>query len=162
MLGNITGPKAAAGSRVCNHVQVFRPADRATDLLFVLTERHAFFVLEWDAAQGRLKTLVTGDATEDIGRPADTAPTAAIDPSNRVIAIHGYDGLLRVVSLDEAGGVSKHFKVRLDELSLLDMRFSKALSPLGPLLVVLHHDASNLVRRCGTPSLLGGRPMNCT
>jgi hypothetical protein len=136
---------------------------RATDLLFVLTERHAFFILEWDAARGHLKTLVKGDAAEDIGRPADTAPTATIDPTNRAIAIHGYDGLLRVVALDEAtGGVSKHFKVRLDELSLLDMRFSEAPSPAGPLLVVLQHDTANQVRRCGTPYFLGGHPVNCT
>ena len=128
---------------------MLRAPKRDTDTLFVLTQRHDFFFLTWDVALSRLNTVASGNALEPIGRPVDTTPLAVIDPHKRCVAIHSYSGLLRIVALDAAtGGVIKHFTVRTEDLSLLDMRFEERGAAEPPMLTVLHHDPNSTARRC--------------
>ena len=135
---------------------MIRPANRKTDVIFILTERNLWFVLAWDAATGRLQTLSSGDAKEPIGRPIDNNPVAAIDPLNRCMAIHGYAGILRIVAMDPAtAGVRKHFSVRPEDLSILDMHFEQTGANELPQLIVLHDDQSTANRRCGDALVLG-------
>jgi Mono-functional DNA-alkylating methyl methanesulfonate N-term len=138
----------AARCNAAPAVQVFQPAGRVTDALFMLTERRVWFVLAWDAERGRLQTLASGDAIEPIGRPVENTPIAAVDPHNRCIAIHCYSGVLRIVALSaNAAGATKHFTVRMEDLSVLDMQWEALPASEPPMLIVLHQDMATLTRR---------------
>lgn len=131
-------------------LQVFRAEQRDTDALFILTERHIFFMLAWDAVQSRLVTLASGDAIEPIARPIDTTPIAVFDPRKRCVAIHSYCSLLRIVALDPAtGNVRNQFSVRCEDLAILDMRFEERVADEPPMLTILHHDHNTTMRRYG-------------
>jgi hypothetical protein len=130
-------------------VQVFRPKQRKQDLLFAMTERLDFFVVEWDAAKGRLNTVTTGSAADPIGLPAHV-PMACIDPHVRVIAIHNCNGKLRILELDaDTGNMKKQFTVRTPDLTIIDMRFLCSAPNSLPTLAVLHEDPNTEARRCG-------------
>ncbi|KAG2483888.1 hypothetical protein HYH03_017282 [Edaphochlamys debaryana] len=103
-------------------LQVFRPRDCATDLLFILTEKYKFCVLQYDAGKGQLVTKANGDVADKIGRPADNGQLGFVDPACRLIGLHLYDGMLKVIPMDPKSGLlSEAFNLRLEELSVLDM-----------------------------------------
>jgi hypothetical protein len=132
-------------------MQAFCPKKHKQDLLFVMTEQLDFFVLEWDAAKGRLKTVTSGSAFDPVGLQAQV-PMACVDPQTRVIAIHNNVGKLRILELDsDTGSVRKQFSVRTPDLTLVDMRFLFGSANALPTLAVLHEDPSTAVRRCGAP-----------
>ncbi|GIL63559.1 hypothetical protein Vafri_17600, partial [Volvox africanus] len=144
-------------------LQAFRPRDLAVDLLFILTEKHKFAVLQYDSAKGQLLTRANGDVADRIGRPAENGQLGVVDPACRLIGLHLYDGMLKVIPMDERSGqLSEAFSLRLEELSVLDMAWlhpqqggagaaggpggsgagpSGSGAPTGrPLLCVLHQD----------------------
>uniref|UniRef100_A0A7S0WJG8 DNA damage-binding protein 1 n=1 Tax=Chlamydomonas leiostraca TaxID=1034604 RepID=A0A7S0WJG8_9CHLO len=121
-------------------IELFRPKGRDTDLLFVLLERLKFCVLEYDQASGELVSKAGGDVRDAVGRPVDAGHLVAVDPQCRLIALHLYDGMLKVLPLDPGSGrVSEAFNVRLEELNVV------ALAALAgcerPTLAVLYEDA---------------------
>ncbi|EFJ48849.1 UV-damaged DNA binding complex subunit 1 protein, partial [Volvox carteri f. nagariensis] len=131
-------------------LQVFRPRDLHADLLFILTEKYKFCVLQYDAAKGQLLTRANGDVADRIGRPAENGQLGVVDPACRLIGLHLYDGMLKVIPMDDRSGqLSEAFSVRLEELSVLDMAWLHPQPPGGgggggspgrPLLCVLHQD----------------------
>ncbi|KAK6191190.1 hypothetical protein SNE40_002928 [Patella caerulea] len=58
-----------------------------------------------------------------IGRPSETGIIGIIDPLCRVIGLHLYDGLFKVIPLDRENKELKAFNVRLEELTVIDMNF---------------------------------------
>jgi hypothetical protein len=76
-------------------------AQNATkDLLLLLTEHYKFAVLEWvpsgPSGQPELVTRATCDVKDAIGRPVEAGQLAAVDPDCRAIALHLYEGQLKV------------------------------------------------------------------
>lgn len=53
-------------------------------------------MLEFSADGRELLTRAAGDVQDKIGRPVDNGMAAAIDPDCRMIALHLYDGMLKV------------------------------------------------------------------
>lgn len=119
------GLQAVLDVPIYGHVsalQSFRPRDQPTDLLFVLTEKYKFFIIKYNAAKGRLETCSHGDVSDRIGRPAENGQVGLVDPACRCIALHLYDGILKIIPMDErTGACSEAFNVRLEELCVIDM-----------------------------------------
>lgn len=110
-------------------LELFRPKGEPKDLLFLHTERYKFCVLEYvppkgdsDNDKGELKARANGDVQDKIGRPADFGQLGLIDPECRMIGLHLYDGLFKVLPLNGTT-IEEAFNVRLEELSVLDMVF---------------------------------------
>lgn len=70
------------------------------DLLLLLTEHYKFALLEFNpagpAGGPELVTRATCDVKDAIGRPVEAGPLVAVDPDCRAIALHLYDGQLKV------------------------------------------------------------------
>lgn len=106
--------------------------------LFVLTERDRFFVLGYDERGKRFVTKAEGDATDRVGRPVQSGTKCAIDPKGRVVGLHIYDGMVKMLPIlsgtsksrghrERNARVGTHlstaYNTRIDELQVIDMTF---------------------------------------
>jgi len=107
------------------------------DLLFLLTERHNFCVLSFDREKGEIITRANGDIHDTI-RPTDIGPIAVIDTEFRLIGIHAFEGSFKVIPMDENGILKEPFTLRLDELSVIDIKVFRGAAK--PTIVVLYQD----------------------
>lgn len=119
-------------------LQLFRPHGEAQDFLFIATERYKFCVLHWDGESSELVTRAMGDVSDRIGRPTDNGQIGIIDPDCRLIGLHLYDGLFKVIPFDNKGQLKEAFNIRLEELQVLDIKFLYGCSK--PTIVVLYQD----------------------
>jgi len=112
--------------------------DISTQVLFLLTEHHYFCVLGYDPVAKKAARRAAGDLKSTIGQRA-SIPKSAIDPSTRMVAMHLYDGHLKILPMPATGGFADAFDVRLPNVTrLLDMGFLHAAT--RPTLVILHED----------------------
>ena len=94
------------------------------DSIVFLTERFKICAVSWDVSQKRLVTYDMGDCRERIGRENQCGPRAIIDPAGRMIGVHVYDGLLRIIPISSSSGkFEPSFDVKLDELQVIDLVF---------------------------------------
>ncbi|XP_074558641.1 DNA damage-binding protein 1a [Curcuma longa] len=119
-------------------LELFRPHGEPQDFLFISTERYKFCVLQWDAETSELITRAMGDVSDRIGRPTDNGQIGLIDPDCRLIGLHLYDGLFKVIPFDNKGQLKEAFNIRLEELQVLDIKFLYGCS--RPTIVVLYQD----------------------
>jgi len=87
--------------------------------------------------------VASGDASDTIGRPVDNGQLGILDPDGRAIGLHLYDGLLKVVPVDDRSGAlgAEMFNVRLEELNVIDMTFLAACAV--PTVALLYEDAKH-------------------
>ncbi|KAG2617083.1 hypothetical protein PVAP13_3NG178222 [Panicum virgatum] len=107
-------------------IELFRP------------HRYKFCVLQWDAEKSELLTRAMGDVSDRIGRPTDNGQIGIIDPDCRLIGLHLYDGLFKVIPFDNKGQLKEAFNIRLEELQVLDIKFLHGC--VKPTIVVLYQD----------------------
>ncbi|XP_010941529.1 DNA damage-binding protein 1a [Elaeis guineensis] len=119
-------------------LELFRPHGEPQDFLFIATERYKFCVLQWDAETSELITRAMGDVSDRIGRPTDNGQIGIIDPDCRLIGLHLYDGLFKVIPFDNKGQLKEAFNIRLEELQVLDIKFLYGCAK--PTIVVLYQD----------------------
>ncbi|XP_076896669.1 DNA damage-binding protein 1-like [Bidens hawaiensis] len=119
-------------------LELFRSHGETQDLLFIATERYKFCVLQWDADAKEVITRAMGDVSDRIGRPTDNGQIGIIDPDCRLIGLHLYDGLFKVIPFDNKGQLKEAFNIRLEELQVLDIKFLYGCSK--PTIVVLYQD----------------------
>ena len=139
-------------------LRLMRPPGERKDLLFVCTERLKFCLLAFEESTGALVTRAAGDASDRVGRPADAGQLGAVDPRCRAIALHLYDGLLKIVPCEGSRALElrEAFNVRLEEQGVIDIVFlhsgssssgaagpsSSSSSSANPTIALLHEDAS--------------------
>eukprot|EP01018_Ginkgo_biloba_P003844 Gb_36569 [translate_table: standard] len=119
-------------------LELFRPHGEPQDFLFISTERYKFCVLQWDVEATELITRAMGDVSDRIGRPTDNGQIGIIDPDCRLIGLHLYDGLFKVIPFDNKGQLKEAFNIRLEELQVLDIKFLYGCSK--PTIGVLYQD----------------------
>ncbi|XP_031500678.1 DNA damage-binding protein 1 [Nymphaea colorata] len=119
-------------------LELFHPHGEVQDLLFIATERYKFCVLQWDPETSELITRAMGDVSDRIGRPTDNGQIGIIDPDCRLIGLHLYDGLFKVIPFDNKGQLKEAFNIRLEELQVLDIKFLYGCAK--PTIAVLYQD----------------------
>ncbi|ESQ55276.1 hypothetical protein EUTSA_v10024273mg [Eutrema salsugineum] len=119
-------------------LDLFRPHGETQDFLFIATERHKFCVLQWDSESSELITRAMEDVSDRIGRPTDNGQIGIIDPDCRLIGLHLYDGLFKVIPFDNKGQLKEAFNIRLEELQVLDIKFLYGCAK--PTIAVLYQD----------------------
>ncbi|XP_047054864.1 DNA damage-binding protein 1-like isoform X1 [Lolium rigidum] len=102
-------------------LELFRSHSEAQDFLFVGMERYRYCILYWDGRQ--LLTRSGGDASHFGGRPTDNGQIGIIDLHHRLIGLHLYDGLFKVIPFDNQGQLKEQLNIRLQELLVLDIKF---------------------------------------
>ncbi|KAF2317850.1 hypothetical protein GH714_041167 [Hevea brasiliensis] len=107
-------------------------------IFYLLLQKDISCVLQWDAEASELITRAMGDVSDRIGRPTDNGQIGIIDPDCRLIGLHLYDGLFKVIPFDNKGQLKEAFNIRLEELQVLDIKFLYGCSK--PTIVVLYQD----------------------
>lgn len=111
-------------------LQVLRPIDSETELLFVGTDRFEYFTLIWDGESHGLRTV---DTFQDVGekhlRDSQSQDRCLVDPSGRFMALLLWEGVLTVLRLqtrrDRARPDYMRHLVPMDQVRLSEL-FIKA------------------------------------
>ena len=120
-------------------MELWRPSNRTTDRLFISTERYQFCIISYDAARKEIVTDAKGDVADRIGRQAEVGQICVIEPDSRLIGLHLYDGLFKVIPAGADGKLSpESFNIRLEELKVLDIAFLHGMPK--PTLALLFED----------------------
>ena len=82
----------------------------------------------------------SGSLRESIGRAVEAPPLGAADPLGRMVALHLYEGALKIVPFTAAGRVQEPFSVRLEEANVLDLCFLHGHNAGKPTIAVLYAD----------------------
>ncbi|EGC39114.1 hypothetical protein DICPUDRAFT_86223 [Dictyostelium purpureum] len=96
------------------------------DYLFISTESFKFCILAYDSEKKEIVTKASGNAEDTIGRPTEAGQLGIIDPDGRLIALHLYEGLLKLINIEK--GLNNPIQktaanTRLEELQVMDMTF---------------------------------------
>lgn len=128
-------------------------ASHPTSLLFLTTDQHQYAVIGYNAnSPNYVETFSSGNLKDEwnvMGDLADTGPLVAVDPHNRCIAMHLYDGLMTIFPILPASSGAKKsvlgpvFHARLEEKLVLQIAMLHHLdaSITPPHLCLLHQDA---------------------
>lgn len=119
-------------------IDYYRPANCAQDVLFLLLESKQFCILGFDPATKAIINRARGNVKDKAGREIETGSRGFIDPDGRVIGMHLYEGLLKVVPIENAS-LREAYNVRLEELRVLDIAFLYGYAK--PTLCLLFEDA---------------------
>ena len=68
-------------------------------------------MLSYNATSRTVDTRAYGDAQDQIGRPAERGVTGLVDPLCRMIGLHIYDGLFKIVPMRD-GSFQEMYSVR--------------------------------------------------
>ncbi|XP_064399977.1 DNA damage-binding protein 1-like isoform X3 [Halichondria panicea] len=105
-------------------MQLMRPKEEPQDMLVLMTARYHLIVISYDKASGEIITRAHGDIKDRVARPTEGRQNGIVDPECRVIALHLYAGLLKVVPLQlDSGDQLTAFNIRLDNLYAIDVQF---------------------------------------
>lgn len=124
-------------------MNVYRPPGEELDRLFVSTEKYDFIVLSYSPEIGEIVTNAKGTAQDRIGQPTTNGHTTIIDPDCRVIGLHLYDGLFKVIPFDEKHSLNDAFNIRMEEITIHDIVFLHAFNGIPctlPTIAVLYED----------------------
>uniref|UniRef100_T1J441 DNA damage-binding protein 1 n=1 Tax=Strigamia maritima TaxID=126957 RepID=T1J441_STRMM len=121
-------------------LKLYRPPGEKKDLLFILTARYNCMTLECkqDGENIDIITKAHGNVADRIGRPSETGSIVIIDPECRVVGMRLYDGLFKVIPLDQSNRELKAFNIRLEELSVQDIEFLHGCQT--PTIIIIHQD----------------------
>eukprot|EP00898_Chlorokybus_atmophyticus_P002114 jgi/Chlat1/2903/Chrsp2S04662 len=122
-------------------MELFRPPGESQDVLFLCTERYKVCLLTYDSATGELVTRASGDVPDRLGRPTDNGQIGIIDPECRIIGLHLYDGLFKVIPIGPKGQLREAFNIRLEELQVIDIKFLYGCAK--PTIAVLYQDTKD-------------------
>lgn len=111
-------------------------------MLLFTTEKHQIRVLAYDPDRDCLVTRASGSAASPYRQPSEVGHKLLVAPSGDFIALHCYDGLVRIIPVNERGLFEDAFDVRIAEQRLIDIVF---LHPANervarPTLAVLYID----------------------
>ena len=105
----------------------------------LLTNKLDCMVLFWNPASGAIETRAGGNVKERVGRLSDDAFLTAVDPGSRALALHLYDGFVKIAPIGEHGELREAFSQRIEEMNIVDMRFLYGCE--RPTLAVLYADS---------------------
>ena len=109
------------------------------DALVLLTNKLDCMVLFWNPTSGAIETRAAGNVRERVGRPSDDAFLTAVDPGSRALALHLYDGFVKIAPIGNRGELREAFSQRIEEMNIVDMRFLYGCE--RPTLAVLYADS---------------------
>jgi DNA damage-binding protein 1 len=121
-------------------MNIIRPAGSNQDYLCFTTEGYQYCIVRWDQVSGQMVTIQSGKVKDRIGRPSECGTLAIVAPNAKIIAIHVYDGLLKIIPVGKTAS-DRPFNVKLEELSILDMVFLHGMS--SPTICLLYTDSRN-------------------
>lgn len=116
----------------------FRPEDTKTDSILLITAKFQFCVLRYD--EGKILTTTAGNLAENNSKPSDHGVLAVVDPHQRYLAAHLYDGVIKVLQVGEGGKVGNPNNLTVRELEIMRIAFLHNQPSDAPQLAVLYKD----------------------
>ncbi|KAL2914374.1 hypothetical protein HK105_206146 [Polyrhizophydium stewartii] len=150
-------------------IKAYRPEGRATDLLFITTEKCMAFIVSFNPDTQRIETEGVGSIRDPKARPADAGHIGLVDPENRLLGLHISQGTFKIIPMfhrgvspaawnpvsagsgfgkgksavraPNPGELGESFNARLDELLVLSIVFLHTPLDDHPALAILYQDS---------------------
>ncbi len=125
-------------------VRKIRPPLCDADLLFVSTEKYHFCILQYNQAKHQVETIANGSLMDKCCRPAEHGQMVSVDKEGRLLVIHAFQGLIKVLPVDlkkcTSGNIKfkDPFNIRIDELMVQSIDFVLDNDDERPLISILH------------------------
>ncbi len=119
-------------------MDVFRVPGESQDMIFILTEMSHFCILSYDANKSEIRTRGLGDMSDHISQQDQEGKQGVVDPKCRMVALHIYEGVLKIIPVDPKGQVRDSFNVFLEEPCIIDVKFLYGCSK--PTIAILYED----------------------
>lgn len=104
------------------------------------TEKYHFCLLQYNSATKAVDTLATGNLRDKCCRPADAGQLVAVDPHGRLVVMHLFQGLLKVIPVESKKGscpkLKDAFNLRIEELQVQSLALMQDTKE--PTLAILH------------------------
>jgi len=124
------------------HHQTNDQTNVLSDVLFLVTHNYDYAALKYSGS--KVKTLAKGSLKDSIGRECECGLKVTYSRDN-CIAVHLYDGFVKIFPLQKKKFFGEPFNVRLEERMVLDMCFLSSPSENNnPELLLLHQDSRGL------------------
>ena len=124
--------------RISNIKAIHFPGETQEHLL-VCTERFKFCVLSFDRTTQEIVTRAYGNTQDRVGVVSDIGQLTIIDPQTRAVGMHIYDGVFKVIPINETQQFMEAFNTRLEDPNVLDIVFMHGTTL--PTIAVLFEDA---------------------
>lgn len=119
-------------------LEKIRPSPTSLDSIFLSTERYKFCVLAIDPERKVFVTKSNGDLRDRKGVMADFGQLVFMDPESRMIGLHLYRGMLKIIPVNPTtGALQDAINLKLEELHVIDIKF---LQGANPVVAVLYQD----------------------
>lgn len=125
-------------------LKLFRPPGHQKDLLFMLTHKYHVAILE--SVPGNqpdtydIITRRSGNIADPASRPAETGNIVIIDPQCRMIGLRLYDGLFKIIPIDNnKKGDLEAYNIRMEESVVPDIKFLEDVT--HPTIVFIYKDS---------------------
>ncbi|CAB11219.1 Damaged DNA binding protein Ddb1 [Schizosaccharomyces pombe] len=136
------------------NVKAFKPVSSPTDHIIVATDSFRYFTLFWDANDNTVSNgIKIQDCSERSLRESQSGPLLLVDPFQRVICLHVYQGLLTIIPIFKSKkrfmtshnnpSLHDNFSVRIQELNVVDI--AMLYNSSRPSLAVLYKDSKSIV-----------------
>jgi len=113
----------------------------------VSTEKYNFCLLRYNETSELVETLATGSLRDKCCRPSDSGQLAAIDADGRLLVLHIFQGLLKVLPVDgkqrdREGEVRFRdpYNLRLDELQVHSIALMEQDQAAGKVMLTVLHE----------------------
>ena len=118
-------------------VNSFRFQNASKDVLFILTERNSFCILEYDETSNSIVSRAKGNVKDRVSRDICNGQKGLIDPDAKMIGMFLYEGLLKVVPIENSG-LKEAFNLSIEELRHIDVKFLHGFA--SPTFCLLYED----------------------
>jgi len=116
-------------------------SSKQSQYLFVLTQKNKFFVLSYNKDSKQFLTKSAGNAQDRVGREVQMGTKVAMSPCGRVLSLHIYDGLIKIVPIQRGQKLGEAYNTRIDELKVVDMVYLHQAGSKRPMLCLLYREA---------------------
>ncbi|KAF3484447.1 DNA damage-binding protein 1a [Arthroderma uncinatum] len=141
--------------------KLYRPDPAQTDLLFIGTDRCAYFTASWDADASQLRTERKYiDLSDSSLRDAQNGDRCLIDPSRGFLTLEVYEGVVTIIPLASeihrrpkaaasdqfVGSLGEPLQVRIEELLVRSSAFLDQEATQTPRMALLYEDTQGKVK----------------
>ncbi|KAK2957112.1 putative DNA damage-binding protein 1 [Blattamonas nauphoetae] len=112
-----------------------------------ITSKYQLLLLDLDPKVNRLVSRGSCSVRDVIGRPSESGGFLLTQPGGNAAVLHLYNGLLKVVPLDEEGLFQEPFNLAMEQMKIIDMHFFPSRTKNPNIVILIEQpNQSKLIR----------------
>ncbi|CAI6352621.1 unnamed protein product [Macrosiphum euphorbiae] len=119
-------------------MKVFRPKNKITDLIFVVTAQYDAMILEYTQASDKIEMMTKGHCNVFDHFGVATEFMGIIDPNAKLVMLKLFEKMLKIIPLDKEGELEV-YSITMEETNIQDIGFLYGFT--HPTIIIIHENA---------------------